>query len=173
MTPEEREPLPDALEELRSELRASERRILAEIQPSVRLFVVAVSVFLLVADLLVVPFVGANGAHALGRELVAGTWPQQIGQVSKIARIFTFFVVADLVVSALALVLRRWGAAFLAAAVSCVASAFGVLALWHSQTSQASHGPHAGAQAGLLLAVLLVVAIAFNWVRLAAPRLDG
>ncbi|MGL6236464.1 MAG: Rv2732c family membrane protein [Segniliparus sp.] len=173
MSTDGKEPVPDALAELESELRASERRILAEIEPSARLFVVAVAVFLLVADLLVVPFVGANGAHALGRELVAGGWPQQIGQVSKIARLFVFFVVADLVVSVLALVLRRWGAAFLAAAASCVSSALGVLAVWHSQTSLAGHGTHAGAATGLYLAVVLIVVIAFNWVRLTTARLGA
>lgn len=163
-------PSPDSLAELRSELRARERRILAEIQPSARLFVLAVAVFLLASDLLVVPFVGSGGAHALGREIIAGSWPEQIGQVSKIARLFVFFVVADLLISALALVLRRWGAAFLAAAVSCVSSALGVLAVWHSQTSQARHGAHAGASAGLFIAVVLIFVIAFNWVRLTTNR---
>jgi hypothetical protein len=173
MTPNGREPIPDPLAQLSSEFRARERRILAEIQPSARLFVLAVAVFLLVADVLVMPFVGAHGAHALGRELVAGSWPRQIGQVSTIARVFTFFVVADLVVSVFALVLRRWGAAFLAASVSCVSTAFGVLALWHSQTSQASHGQHASAAPGLLLAVVLIAVIAFNWVRLTTAALEA
>lgn len=83
-------------------------------------------------------------------------------------------VVFAVVVTAAALVLRRWVLAWVATAGCGLTALFGLLAVWSRQTVPAGTAG-SGPGIGLVLAWLLVLVVTFHWVRLVwtqvpAPR---
>jgi hypothetical protein len=140
------------------------RRTPKLIDPGVRALVVAVCVMLmLVAALL--PWV--DGAS--GWQVLFGIAPRTdvIGLVPMIYAVAS--TLFGVLVSAAALVTRLWALAF-AGAFGCGFSVLtGVLAVW-SQQSTASHEPGPGPGWGLVLGLVVLIVLTFQWIKLTFAR---
>jgi len=148
--------------ELRAEIDEVERAVARRIEPGSRGFVIAVLVFAMIIALLL-PWVGDS----------AGWQVLLRGDKSAIPRLFAatstgFGVVA----SALTLIARRWWLAWVCAVGCCIASVDGLLAIWSQQSSGASGVPGSGPGIGMIIALLLVIMLAANWLRTAWSRPD-
>lgn len=150
----------ERLEALRAEIDSVERSMVRRLEPGWWAMVVAVAVFvLLVADLL--PWIGADSG-----------WQVLLGQTDPANRpgvLPRLFVGSSLLFGVLAstaaLAARRWALAW-ACALGCAFSVVhGVWAVWSRQTSgETGPGP------GMVLAVLTMVVLAIQWIRLAWAR---
>lgn len=148
--------------ELAEEIDEVERNAARRIEPGTRGFVIAVLVFLLIVAQLL-PWVGD-----------AAGWQVLIyGDDGAIPRLFaatsTGFGVA---VSALTLITRRWWLSWVCAIGSCVALVDGLLAIWSLQSSAVSGEQGSGPGPGMIAAVVLMLLLAINWLRIAWSRMD-
>ncbi|WP_369640088.1 hypothetical protein [Nocardia sp. JMUB6875] len=153
-------------EQFRSDLEAVERKIAGEIDPGVRAMVVAGSVFVLLASL-VLPHAGkTRGFDVLLYDTVA-----QADHIGLPSRLFVWFVVVfGIGFSMLALITRRWLLAWIAVAGSAIGSVFGVLSIWHRQTPGLGNYHGAGPAIGLILATIAIMVLTFHWVRVVWAR---
>jgi len=142
---------------LRAEIDSVERDLAVRLQPGWWAMVVAIGVFvLLIAELL--PWVGSfSGWQVLfGQAEGSGMLPRLFAGSSLL-----FGVLA----SAVALGVRRWAMAWVCALGCAFSVLHGVLAVWSRQTSgDLGPGP------GLVLALLTMVFLAVQWLRLAWSR---
>lgn len=148
------------LAELREEIDAVERRAARRIDPGTRGFLIALLVFaLIVAQLL--PWVGE----------FAG-WQVLLGEGGgPVPRLFAATSAGiGIGASALTLITRRWWLAWVCAVGSCIASVDGLLAIWSQQSSSVSGDPGAGPGAGMVIAMIVMIALAVNWLRTAGSR---
>lgn len=151
--------VPEELTELNRELRGVERRVERRVDPGGLALVVAVTMLVLAAAL-VLPWTG----NALGWEILAGT-----RTFGALPRLFTFTSLGfGLVVSALALASRWWAPALLTAVGCGISVINGVWAIWSRQTGVLTGGTGPGT--GMLLAVVAVVVLTACWVRIAGRR---
>lgn len=159
-SPESPEGEPNDVAGLREEIDEVEREAARRIEPGSRGFVIAVLAFvLIIAQLL--PWVQDS----------AGWQVLVYGEDGALPRLFAatsagFGVGA----SALALTTRRWWLSWVCAVGACVASLDGVLAVWSLQSSAAPDSPGVGPGFGLVLALLTVMVLAVNWLRVAFSR---
>lgn len=147
------------LAELREEIDEVERRAARRIDPGTRGFLIALLVFaLIVAQLL--PWVGE----------FAG-WQVLLGEGGPVPRLFAATSTGiGIGASALTLITRRWWLAWVCAVGSCIASVDGLLAIWSQQSSSVSGDPGAGPGAGMVIAMIVMIALAVNWLRTAGSR---
>jgi hypothetical protein len=148
---------------LRAEIDRVERDVVGHVEPGRWAMVIAVAVFaLLVAELL--PWVGSNSG-----------WEVLLGRVSGVPRIgllprlfagsaLTFGVLF----SAVTLFTRRWGLAWLCALGSAFSVVHGLWAVWSRQTAVDDAAPGPGP--GMVLALLTMIVLAVQWLRLAFSR---
>ena len=155
---------PDDLSRLRDEIDQVGESAAKRVDPGAGALLIAVAVFaLLIAQLL--PWAGAaRGWHILLGQVPEGT------KVGALPTVFAFAsVVAGVLLSALSLILRRWGLVWFCSLGCFVAVVSGVLSIWTQQTTT-SHAPGPGPGPGLILAVVAVLVLLVKWVRLAASR---
>lgn len=147
-------------EDFRAELSATERELGRTFDPGTR-GVIIPAVMLLLACCLLLPWVGS----ASGWEILVGRSDEGL-DVGLLPRLFALnAAIAGLVLSALALVTRRWAMAFLAA-FGCTIVAFeGMIAIWSRQTV-----PEAGPSFGLLIAVVAMLVLMVQWLKIAWSR---
>lgn len=144
-------------DEFRDEIDEVGRRAARTIELGGRAMVISVAVFVLLVGL-VLPWM--DGVSGLG--VLVG---QVTGKASMVPRLFAVTsVLFGVVASVLTLTTRRWAFAWVGAAGGWFASVDGLLAIWSRQSSGSSPG------IGLILAVVAVVVIAFQWMRTAASR---
>jgi hypothetical protein len=147
----------DSDDQLREEIDEVGRRASRTVELGGRAVVIAVAVFVLLVGL-VLPWM--NGASGL--EVLIG---QEGGKASMVPRLFAATAVLfGVVASALTLITRRWFFAWVGAAGGWFASVDGVLAIWSRQSSGTDVG------IGLIVAVVAMVVIAYQWFRTAASR---
>lgn len=160
---------------LRAEIDRVERDVVSHVEPGRWAMVIAVAVFvLLVAQLL--PWVGSNSG-----------WEVLLGQVSGVPRVGLLprlFAVSSLtfgvLFSAITLFTRRWGLAWLCALGSAFSVVHGLWAVWSRQTAVDStvstvstvgaDGAALGPGPGMVLALLVMIVLAVQWLRLAFSR---
>ncbi|WP_223199235.1 Rv2732c family membrane protein [Solihabitans fulvus] len=150
--------------DLRQEIDGVERSMARRIDPGVGAVVIAVAVLvLLVAAIL--PWIGTVS----GWQVLTGQIPEGI-KVGVLPRVFSYALTfVGVLGSALALALRRWGLAWVCALGGFASTVIGVLSIWSQQTTT-SHHPGPGPGGGLVLAVLAVLVLASQWLRIAASR---
>jgi len=158
----ERTPPDDEFAALRAEIDQVERDVVGHVEPGRWAMVIAVAAFaLLVAALL--PWVGPyNG------------WEVLLGQASgehRIGLLPRLFAASSLLfgvlLSAVTLFTRRWGLAWLCALGSAFSVVHGIWAVWSRQTAV---GDAPGPGAGMVLALLTMIVLAVQWLRLAFSR---
>lgn len=147
------------LASLRAELDGVERSVVSHVDPGRRAVVITAAVL----GLLIAPELPWAGSTSGWRLLLGEVTAFHIGVLP---RLFGVTALAfGVVLSVLALALRRWGLVW-ACALGCAFSVVdGVLAVWSRQTLG---GPGVGV--GLVLAVLAVLVLAVVWMRLAWAR---
>lgn len=155
----EREPHDDDLAPLEAEFADVERRVQRRIEPGSMAAGVAVGMLALLAAL-TLPWTGGVAGWEV---LLGGTG------LGVLPPLFAYTAYGfGLVGSALALLTRWWGLAWLCA-VGCGFSVLdGVWAIWSRQVTVPTGGTAAGF--GLVLAVLGMVVLTFCWVRIALRR---
>ena len=147
----------DSDDQLREEIDEVGRRASRTVELGSRAVVIAVAVFVLLVGL-VLPWM--NGASGL--EVLIG---QETGKATMVPRLFAATsVLFGVVASVLTLLTRRWFFAWVGAAGGWFASVDGVLAIWSRQSSGTDVG------IGLVIAVVAMFVIAFQWFRTAASR---
>ncbi|MFV0494425.1 hypothetical protein [Mycobacterium sp.] len=147
----------------RSELEAAERRVAREINPGARALVVAILVFVLVGSF-ALPYTGA----VRGWDTLFNTHGAADAAVTLPLRIFGWLaLVFGVGFSALALLTRRWGVAWVALAGTGVAAAAGLLAVWSRQTVAAGNP---GPGVGLFISWITVIVLTFHWARVVWQR---
>jgi hypothetical protein len=144
----------DAEDHLREEIEKVGRRT---VELGGRAVVIAVAVFVLLVGLALPWMNGASGIEVLIGE--------ETGKASMVPRLFAATAVLfGVLASALTLTTRRWVFAWVGAAGGWFASVDGVLAIWSRQSSGTAPG------IGLIIAVIAMVVLAFQWFRTAASR---
>jgi hypothetical protein len=144
----------DAEDHLREEIEKVGRRT---VELGGRAVVIAVAVFVLLVGLALPWMNGASGIEVLIGE--------ETGKASMVPRLFAATAVLfGVLASALTLTTRRWVFAWVGAAGGWFASVDGVLAIWSRQSSGTAPG------IGLIIAVVAMVVLAFQWFRTAASR---
>ncbi len=145
---------------LRDEIDSVERAALRTVDPGARAVVIAGAVMvLLIATLL--PWIGP----ASGWEVLRGTTTPGL-DVGVLPRLFAAVALGfGVVLSVLALLSRRWGLVWASALGCAYCVVDGIWAIWSRQTTD---GPGPGA--GMVLAVLAVLVLATQWLRLAWSR---
>ncbi len=154
----------DDLSRLREEIDEVGASAAKRVDPGAGALLIAVAVFaLLIAQLL--PWAG----EARGWQILLGQIPEGevVGALPKMFAVAS--VVAGVLLSALSLILRRWGLVWFCALGCFVASVSGVLSIWMQQTTT-SHAPGPGPGIGLVLAVVAVIVLLVKWLKLAASR---
>jgi hypothetical protein len=157
----DRGPSDDEFAALQAEIDQVERDVVGHVEPGRWAMVVAVGAFaLLVAAAL--PWVGPNSG-----------WEVLLGHVSDVPRIGLLprlFAASSLLfgvlLSALTLFTRRWGLAWLCALGSAFSVVHGLWAVWSRQTAADDAGPGPG----MVLALLTMIVLAVQWLRLAFSR---
>ncbi|MBK1786175.1 hypothetical protein JHE00_17745 [Prauserella sp. ASG 168] len=148
------------MDELGADVDAAVSKAARTVDFGTRGFGIAVAVFGLVVGL-VLPWVGAH----FGWEVLLA------GEGGAIPRLFattaTVFGVAG---SALALATRRWWLAWVCAVGSWISVVDGMLAIWSQQSSSASGAPGNGPGIGMIIAVVCMLALGVQWVRVAWSR---
>ncbi|MEO6882350.1 MAG: hypothetical protein ABI181_15555 [Mycobacteriaceae bacterium] len=133
------------------------------LEPGLRGVWMSAGVMVLLVTMLLPHAGSVNGWEVLGNG--ANTQAEAISLPSRLFVGGTLLF--PVIMTALALIARRWALAWVAAAGSGLTAAIGLLAVWSRQTvgtgaPDATHGPGIG----LLLMWVVVVLIAFHWVRL-------
>ncbi|MFF5988652.1 Rv2732c family membrane protein [Prauserella flavalba] len=147
------------LEELGADVDAAVSKAVRTVELGRRGFAIAVAVFGLVVGL-VLPWVGEH----FGWEVLAG-------EGGAIPRLFaTTSTVFGVAASALALATRRWWLTWVCAIGSWIAAVDGLLAIWSQQSSSASGAPGDGPGVGMIIAVVCMVVLGVQWVRVAWSR---
>jgi hypothetical protein len=147
------------MDELAAEIDQVGRSTARTVELGRRGFVIAVAVFvLLVAQLL--PWVGGHAG-----------WQVLAGQGGAIPRLFAatstgFSVLA----SALALATRRWWLTWVCAVGGWFATVDGLLAIWSQQSSHSNGTVGGGPGAGMILALVMTIVLASQWMRTAWSR---
>jgi hypothetical protein len=150
-------------DQFKGDIEDVERRMAREIDPGARAVVVAGLVFVLLLTFLLPHTGGAKGLDAL----IGGDAAVREG-VALPSRVFAWLVlVFGIGFSMLALLTRRWGLAWVAAAGSAVACPVGMLAVWSRQTAA---DPYPGPGWGLVLAWIAVILLTFHWIRVVWSR---
>ncbi|MGH3977413.1 MAG: Rv2732c family membrane protein [Pseudonocardiaceae bacterium] len=151
---------PEDLSALRAEIDAVERSALRRVDPGAHAVVIAAAVLVLLVAI-ALPWIGADS----GWDVLRGT-TDPAADVGLLPRLFAVVALAfGVVLSALALLTRRWGLVW-ASALGCgYCVVDGVWAIWSRQTVD---GPGPGL--GLVLAELAVLLLAAQWFRLAWSR---
>lgn len=146
--------------ELREEIDEVERAAARRIEPGTRGFLIAVLVFVLIVAQLLPWAEGYTG------------WQILIGQGGGVLpRLFAATSIGfGIVASALTLATRRWWLAWVCAIGGCIASVDGVLAIWSQQSSGVSGDPGAGPGIGMVIALIVMIVLAVNWLRTAGSR---
>lgn len=158
--PEDQPRVSQAGREYRQRLSEDERESLRRIDPGMRALVIAGVMLVLVASSLM-PWIGG----AVGWQVLAGQADPKL-DVGLLPRLFAVnSSIVGLLLGALALATRRWALAFLAAVTSVVVSFEGMVAIWSRQTA-----PFGGPSFGLVLAVICMVVLAVQWLRIAWSR---
>lgn len=153
----------NGFEDFKGDIDAAERRVAREIDPGARALVVAILVFILLATLLL-PHTGG----ARGLDVLTGSDAAIANGITLPLRVFAWFsLVFGVGFSMLALLTRRWTAAWIALAGSTVASFLGLLAVWSRQTAPE---PYPGPGIGLVVAWLAVICLSYHWARVVASR---
>ena len=151
------------LDALRTEIEAAERRVARGIDPSPRLFVVSILVFVLLGS-----FILPHTGTVPGWDVLFSTHGAGAAAVALPSRVFTWLaLVFGVGFSMLALLIRRWALAWVALAGSALAGAAGLLAIWSRQTVAAGHP---GPGVGLVVAWLTVIVLAVQWARVVWSR---
>lgn len=150
-------------DQFKGDIEDVERRMAREIDPGARAVVVAGLVFVLLLTFLLPHTGGAKGLDAL----IGGEAAVREG-VALPSRVFAWLVlVFGIGFSMLALLTRRWGLAWVAAAGSAVACPVGMLAVWSRQTAA---DPYPGPGWGLVAAWIAVILLTFHWIRVVWSR---
>jgi hypothetical protein len=150
-------------DQFKGDIEDVERRMAREIDPGARAVVVAGLVFVLLLTFLLPHTGGAKGLDAL----IGGDAAVREG-VALPSRVFAWLVlVFGIGFSMLALLTRRWGLAWVAAAGSAVACPVGMLAIWSRQTAA---DPYPGPGWGLVVAWIAVILLTFHWIRVVWSR---
>lgn len=150
-------------DQFKGDIEDVERRMAREIDPGARAVVVAGLVFVLLLTFLLPHTGGAKGLDAL----IGGDAAVREG-VALPSRVFAWLVlVFGIGFSMLALLTRRWGLAWVAAAGSAVACPVGMLAIWSRQTAAE---PYPGPGWGLVVAWIAVILLTFHWIRVVWSR---
>lgn len=145
---------------LRDEIDDVERTALRTVDPGARAVVIAAAVMLLLVATLL-PWIGG----ASGWEVLRGTTGPAL-DVGLLPRLFAGVALGfGVVLSALALLSLRWGLVWVCALGCAYAVVDGIWAIWSRQTTD---GPGPGV--GMVLAVLAVLVLASQWLRLAWSR---
>lgn len=147
-----------ALDHFEAELAGVERRLAVEIDPGLRAMVIAVLVIVMMAGT-VMPYAGA----ANGWDVLAYSGDAAATNFAVPGRIFVGLVLLSALTSVLALVLRRWGMAWLASAFTALAAPAGLLAIWTRQTPPPGTDPP-GPGIGLILTWAVVLVLLTQWI---------
>ncbi|PZS38506.1 MAG: hypothetical protein DLM62_13400 [Pseudonocardiales bacterium] len=152
---------PNGIAALRAEIDAVERSALYRVDPGARAAVISGAIMMLLLAV-ALPWVG----DASGWDVLSGA-ANPADRVGMLPRMFGGVALGMGVgVSVLALVTRRWGVVW-ASALGCTYCVLdGVWAIWSRQTVHDGPGPGIG----LVLAVLAVLVLAVQWLRLALSR---
>lgn len=144
----------------REQLSKSERDLLRKIDPGARALVISGLMLVLVLSS-ILPWVG----DASGWQILVGQADPSL-DVGFLPRLFVInSTVVGVLIGALALATRRWAVAWVAAMASVIVSFEGVIAIWSRQTT-----PQAGPSFGLVLAVLCIVVLTAQWLRIVWSR---
>lgn len=123
------------------------------------LIIASVMLVLVVSALL--PWVSGSP----GWEVLTGRTDPAL-EVGLLPRLFAInSAIVGLGFGALALITRRWGAAFLAGVAGLVVTFEGMIAIWSRQTSG-----YTGPGLGLVLAVVCMAVLAIQWMRIVWSR---
>lgn len=138
----------------------SRGEVLRRFDPGTKALVIATVMLVLVVSSLV-PWVGGSP----GWEVLTGQADPAL-KVGLLPRLFAInSAIVGLGFGALALITRRWGAAFLAGVAGLVVTFEGMIAIWSRQTSG-----QAGPGLGLVLAVVCMAVLAIQWMRIVWSR---
>ena len=152
-----------AIDALRTEIEAAERRVAREIEPGPRALVVAILVFVLLGS-----FILPHTGDVRGWDVLFSSHGAGAAAVALPSRVFAWVaLVFGVGISMLALMTRRWALAWLALAGSAIASGAGLLAIWSRQTVSAGHP---GPGVGLIVAWITVMLLTFHWARVVWSR---
>ena len=138
----------------------SRGEVLRRFDPGAKALVIATVMLVLVVSTLL-PWVGGSP----GWEVLTGQADPSLN-VGLLPRLFAInSAIVGLGFGALALITRRWGAAFLAGVAGLVVTFEGMIAIWSRQTSG-----QAGPGLGLVLAVICMAVLAIQWMRIVWSR---
>ncbi|GAB09326.1 hypothetical protein GOARA_036_00580 [Gordonia araii NBRC 100433] len=162
-------------EQFEEDLRKAEKKVAGEIDPGARALVVAVAVLVAVVSL-ALPHTGSvNGFDVLSFNDAA-----QKAQIIITSRVFVYLLlIFGVLLSALALVTRRWTLAWIALCGCMVSVVAGMLAWWSRTTAgiNAIPGPDGqllpppgGVGVGLILGLLAMIVLSFHWARVVWSR---
>jgi hypothetical protein len=158
------DPVTDDLSDLQVGVPTAPRRGFRQIDPGVRALVVSVGVMLMLVAA-VLPWVdGASGWQVLFGLAPAGV---VVGLVPKIFAVCSMLF--GVLVSGAALVTRLWALAFASAAGCGFSLLTALLAVW-SQQSTSSHEPGPGPGIGIILGLVTLVVLTYQWVKLTFHR---
>jgi len=152
-----------AIDALRTEIEAAERRVAREIEPGPRALVVAILVFVLLGS-----FILPHTGDVRGWDVLFSSHGAGAAAVALPSRVFAWLaLVFGVGFSMLALTTRRWALAWVALAGSAIAVAAGLLAVWSRQTVATGHP---GPGFGLFVAWITVILLTFHWARVVWSR---
>ena len=154
----------DDLSDLQVAVPKAPRRTIRQIDPGVRGLVIAVCVMLMLVSALL-PWVDG----ATGWQILFGLAPKTtvIGLVPILFAVCSMLF--GVLVSGAALVTRLWALAFAGAAGCGFSLLTALLAVW-SQQSTSSHEPGPGPGIGIILGLLTLIVLTFQWVKLTFSR---
>jgi hypothetical protein len=146
--------------ELREEIDQVERVMARRIDPGRRGFAIALLAFVLIVAILL-PWVG----DSTGWQVLVH------GEDGAIPRLFAATAVGfGIGATTLALLTRRWWLSWVCALGSCIMVIDGVLAVWSQQSSAAPGVAGDGPGIGMVVALVVAVLLAVNWLRIAWSR---
>ena len=158
------DPVTDDLSDLQVEAPAAPRRVFRQIDPGVRALVVAVCVMLMLVAALLPWVEGATGWQVLFGLAPKGT------VVGFVPELFAVCAMAfGVLVSGAALVTRLWALAFVGAAGCGFSTLTALLAVW-SQQATSSHEPGPGPGPGIILGLVTLIVLTYQWVKLTFTR---
>ena len=154
----------DDLSDLQVGVPKAPRRTFRQIDPGARAMVIAVCVMLMIVSALL-PWVQS----ASGWQVLFGLAPKST-PIGLVPVLFAFCAMLfGVLVSGAALVTRLWALSFAAAAGCGFSLLTSLLAVW-SQQSTSSHEPGPGPGIGIILGLLTLIVLTFQWVKLTFAR---